>query len=164
MLQLLSMNFSCLKLSHPLKGLSNSISWEYFIYIYMYMHAVWNASVVLYTCFVFVWLIPHPTVILTNFGSMECNECMYSCTITVIPTLRHNSTHCIAIFVHYCFIEGCCNEFLYSSCNCQHETHSLLLITLIHHMIMLHTTCSSVASSIVCAFENSVQTRWGGGG
>jgi hypothetical protein len=51
-------------------SLCNSVSWEYFIYIYMYMHVVWNASVVLYMCSVFVWLIPHPTVILTNFGSM----------------------------------------------------------------------------------------------
>jgi hypothetical protein len=47
------------------------------------MHVVWKASVVLYLCFVFVWLIPHPTAILTNFGSMECNV-MYVCMYEIV--------------------------------------------------------------------------------
>jgi hypothetical protein len=95
------MDFSCLKLSHPLKGLCNSINWEYFIHIYMYIHAVWNASVVLYMCFVFVWLIPHPTVILTNFGSMECNVCVYGvwCVCACVHVYGHQNmltvVHCM---------------------------------------------------------------------
>jgi hypothetical protein len=36
----------------------------------------------LYTCVVFLWLIPHPTVIWLIYGSKECNKyvCMYVCT------------------------------------------------------------------------------------
>jgi hypothetical protein len=46
-------------------------------------------SCTIYVFFKIVWLIPHPAVILTNFGSMECNVCiMYTVFMNWIHTWK----------------------------------------------------------------------------
>jgi hypothetical protein len=69
--------------THPFKARVNSVSGQYwgmhvdvFLNSLMYNHCASlgffvKTSVALYICFVFIWHIPHPTVILTNFGSRE---------------------------------------------------------------------------------------------
>jgi hypothetical protein len=40
---------------------------------------IWKLQFTVHMCFLFLWLIPHPTVILTKSGSMECKVCKYIC-------------------------------------------------------------------------------------
>jgi hypothetical protein len=58
--------------------------WLVYVHIPITICAL-TVFVVLYMCFAFVWFIPHPAVILTNFGSMEYNICMYVCMYVYYP-------------------------------------------------------------------------------
>jgi hypothetical protein len=52
-------------MTHPCEGCVNSMSWQYDMYEWMYLRITLFVTIVIaiFRYFVFIWHVPHPTVI-----------------------------------------------------------------------------------------------------